>query len=195
MGNLCKTLLLCGATVAVTATAATAQVKGNTVPYTCGFTTGGKTTAWQKITAVKQLKLQPVSGTAKIPAAYTVYTIPEKQLKQFLMAVKAAPEYSMQFSLPLPENEDCQQFLLADAHTMAPALAAKYPQLVSLKGHAPGNRNATLRLDYDGANLRAELSREGTIYLLSPWKSGKKKYYLIYKKEDAGIEKRKAFRG
>ena len=172
------------------------QATGNSNRQTsCNMTANGKTTSWQQITATKKLKLQPVSGKAKLPSRYSVYTINEQQLKDFLMAVKKAPDNAMEIALPLSAAAGCKKFALANANTMAPGLAAKYPELVSLKGFAAEDRNAGLRLDYDGTDLRAEITWGGTIYLISPWKSGKKKYYLVYKKEDAGIERNQLFRG
>ncbi len=196
MGNLCKALLLSGGLLIVQGKSATAQTAGTSNgQHTCSITVHGKTAAWQHITATRKLKLQPRSGTAKLPTRFTVYTINEKQLKDFLKAAKQAPDHSMQMALPLSEGQDCASFLLANANTMSAGLAAKYPELVSLKGTAGDDSNALLRLDYDGTDLRAEITRSGTIYLIAPWKSGKKKYYLVYKKEDAGIERRHSFRG
>jgi hypothetical protein len=196
MGKLCKTMLLSGGLFLILGDLAFGQTPGSgSGQHTCNMVVNGKTTSWQRITATKKLKLQPVSGKSKLPARYSVYTINDKQLKDFLMAVKKAPDNTIEIALPLSAAEDCKRFALANANTMAPGLAARYPELISLKGFAAEDKNAGLRLDYDGSDLRAEITWGGTIYLLSPWKSGKKKYYLVYKKEDAGIERKQSFRG
>lgn len=194
MSKLCKVLLLSG--WIVTATGSIAIAQGKKAQSVCGITVRGKAAAWQKITTTTHLKLKPASGTAKLPAAYTIYTIEEKQLKEFLKAAKSAPDGTLQIAIPLPGGLGCTAFVLANAQTMAAELAARYPELVSLKGQAVTNPNGgLLRLDYNGTDLRAEVTWNGTVYLLSTWNSGKQKYYLVYKKEDAGIEKNPYFKG
>lgn len=187
-------LLLSGLFLAIQSEGSAQTASGSNRQSACSITAGGKTTTWSPVTAVKKLKLQPVAGKAKLPTQYSVYTINEKQLKDFLMAAKNAPDNSAELALPLAAL-GCKQFALANANTMSAGLAAKYPELVSLKGFAKEDNNASLRLDYDGSSLRAEITWGGTIYLLSPWKSGKKKYYLVYKRDDAGIERKHSFRG
>ncbi len=194
MSSLCKAILLSGGIIAAAGSMTMAQ--GRKVQSVCGITVRGKTAAWQKITINPNLKLKPASGTAKLPAAYTLYTIHETQLKEFLKAAKSAPDGTQKLALPLPGGEGCTQFVLANAQTMAAELAARYPELVSLKGHAVTNPNGgLLRLDYNGTDLRAEITWNGTVYLLSTWYSGKNEYYLVYIKEDAGIEKNPYFKG
>lgn len=187
-------LLLSGLILVIQSEGCAQTTAGNNKQSACSITAAGKTTTWLPVTAIKKLKLQPLAGKAKLPTQYSVYTISEKQLKDFLMAAKKAPDNSIVIALPLAAL-GCKEFALANANTMSAGLAAKYPELVSLKGFAKEDNNASLRLDYDGADLRAEITWGGTIYLLSPWKSGKKKYYLVYKKEDAGIERKHSFRG
>ncbi len=65
---------------------------------------------------------------------------------------------------------------------MSPGLAAKYPELASLKGQGAEDKSASVRLDYDGKELNAEILWKGTYYIIAPGKKRTKTYYLVYRK-------------
>jgi len=81
-------------------------------------------------------------------------------------------------------------FATTPSGTMSPELAAKFPQLVSLKGTNPQDQSATIRLNYDGSRLDAEMYIDGIPYILAPWKKNNVIYYLLYKKEDSGVQRK-----
>lgn len=155
----------------------------------CGIVSHSKVLSWTPVSAIKKIKLPSRNGQRKLPLQYLVYTTNEKQLKDFLMAVQSQPSVPYEIALPSPGSA-CHVFALSNSGTMSAALSAKFPELVSLKGIAKEDKSAALRLDYDGKEMSAEITRMGKVYFISPWKKGKKVYYLVYKKEDAGIEKR-----
>lgn len=158
-------------------------------PGTCGIVSHSKVVDWVNISNVKKIKLPPKSGQRKLPLHYLVYTTNEKQLKDFLVAVKSQPTVHFEIALPSPDFA-CHIFSLTNSGTMSEALAAKFPELVSLKGISREDKSSGLRLDYDGKTMNAEVTWMGKTYFIAPWEKGKKVYYLVYKKEDTGIEKR-----
>lgn len=153
----------------------------------CNSRTGNITIQWVKIQSVSALKLPTKNGTAKLPLKYTVYTVNGPALKKYMMSLKAKPG-----NIVLPVNGDpsCLEAYVSNSGTMSAELAAKFPQLVSLKGNGITDKSSAVRLDYDGAVLNAEIISGGVSYIMEPWKKGSAIYYLLYRKEDSGVERK-----
>lgn len=145
------------------------------------------TIQWVKIQNVKSLKLPAKKGTAKLPLKYTVYTVNHLALKKYMMSLKAKPGNIV---LPIGDEQQCIALHVSNSGTMSAGLAAKFPQLVSLKGNGINDKSATVRLDYDGASLNAEIISSGVSYIIEPWKKGSATYYLLFRKEDSGVQRK-----
>lgn len=155
--------------------------------YDCTLVQNGITLKWTKVTATAGLKLPARQGNALLPRKYQIYTTPTGKLKAFM---EATGKKHTDVILPFSEEPGCQVFSVQPSGTMSPELAAKFPELISLKGVARADKNATLRLDYNGSELNAEIIWKGVSYIIAPWKKGSRTYYLLYKKEDSGTEKK-----
>jgi hypothetical protein len=153
----------------------------------CNGRIGNVELQWVKIQNVKSLKLPAKNGTAKLPLKYTVFTVNGPALKKYMMSLKAKPGNIV---LPVGGDPFCIEAYVANSGTMSAGLAAKFPQLVSLKGNGVKDKSATVRLDYDGAALNAEIISAGVSYIIEPWKKGSTIYYLLFKKEDSGVERK-----
>lgn len=153
----------------------------------CNIVQNGLPLKWVRITAVAALKLPARQQTARLPRKYQVYTTDATKLRAFMQAAGKRPSAIV---VPLPEDPGCGQFSVMPSGTMSPELASKFPEIVSLKGTSKEERSASLRLDYDGKELNAEIIWNGTSYIIAPWKKGKQIYYLVYRKEDSGTEKK-----
>jgi hypothetical protein len=153
----------------------------------CNSRMGKIALQWVKIQNVNALKLPAKKGTAKLPLKYTVYTINSPALKRYMMSLKAKPG---NITLPVHGDPSCIEAYVSNSGTMSAELAAKFPQLVSLKGNGILDKSATVRLDYDGAALNAEIISGGVSYIIEPWKKGSIVYYLLYRKEDSGVERK-----
>jgi hypothetical protein len=153
----------------------------------CNSRMGNVELQWVKIQNVKSLKLPAKKGTAKLPLKYAVFTVNGPALKRYMMSLKEKPG-----SIVLPVGGDllCIEAYVTNSGTMSEALAAKFPQLVSLKGNGVRDKSVTVRLDYDGTALNAEIISAGTSYIIEPWKKGSTIYYLLFKKEDSGVERK-----
>jgi hypothetical protein len=104
-----------------------------------------------------------------------------------MMSLKVKPGNIV---LPVSADPSCIEAYVSNSGTMSAELAAKFPQLVSLKGNGVTDKSSTVRLDYDGAALNAEIISGGVSYIIEPWKKGSAIYYLLFRKEDSGVERK-----
>lgn len=153
----------------------------------CNMRMEGLELEWVKVQDARSLKLPAKAGAAKLPLNYTVYTTNAYVLKKYISALKNKPGSIV---LPGPGAMSCIPFHVSNSGTMSPELAARFPGIVSLKGYDAGHNSTTLRLDYDGKRLQAEMIIDGIAYILAPWEKKTATYYLLYKKEDSGTERK-----
>jgi hypothetical protein len=156
----------------------------------CSFDFNARTLRWRAILNLQEIALEPRVGNTRLPSKFEVYAIDLSDLDSFLKAVQAGGADMYAMRLPLPGQGGCPAFKLRSSGAMSEALSRKFPDLISLKGLSGENRNAALRLDYDGEKMEAEIRWEGQVYYLSPWPGKGGIYYLLYRKEDAGFEKK-----
>ncbi len=156
----------------------------------CSIKQNGIMLSWKHITATGKLKLPSKQASAQLPRKYSVYITDAAKLRKFLSAIKNNANTQTEIVLPLSEQSGCAAFQVIPSGTLSPELSKKFPQLVSLKGTAVQDKNTSVRLDYNGSELNAEILQGGVSYIIAPWKKGKKTYYLVYKKEDSGVEKK-----
>jgi hypothetical protein len=160
--------------------------RANTI---CRTTSGKEQLTWERVHNTGPLKLKPAPGNTALPRQYQVYRINERRLKQFLKAAANNKGEPFRISLPVSDEIGCRIFDLNLSGTMSPELAKKFPELLSFKGTAVENKNANLRLDYDGQKMSAEITWNGEIYIMSAWKSGAVTYYLLFLKKDGAFKK------
>ncbi len=108
------------------------------------------------------------------PTSYTVWIC---QYDLLISSLKESPT-----EIVLPAKEGLQNFKLENASTMSPELAAKFPQIKSMKGVSEGGWSA--RIDTNDDGLFAEFKQNGEVYVLSPILAGSKTYYAFYNKND-----------
>lgn len=156
---------------------------------TCSFAFGVRRLVWHPVLNTAAA-LEPHIGNTSLPSKFETYIIDGTDLDAFLKAAQAGQPDARIIRLPLPENEGCPAFYLSASGTMSEALSKKFPDLISMKGLSKENKTAALRLDYDGKKMEAEITWAGHTYYLSPWPGKDGIYYLLYKKEDAGFEKK-----
>ncbi len=122
-----------------------------------------------------------------VPRKYTAYTVDAAEWKAFAMKVKErGPGEVTGLNIPMPTG--CTAFSVTTSSTMSPELAAKYPELASLKGNA--DDGADLRLDWNGTQMRGQILTLGDTYLLEPFVAGGATFYLFYHKGDAAATKK-----
>ncbi|GAB3827113.1 reprolysin-like metallopeptidase [Hymenobacter jeollabukensis] len=88
-------------------------------------------------------------------------------------------------SLPLPDGRS-QRFAVWQSSVMAPALAARYPEIQTYTGRGLDDAGATLRLDLTPAGFHAQVlsPTEGTVFI-EPARRGDTQQYVSFNKRDA----------
>lgn len=154
----------------------------------CSIVQHSRKLQWIPVKNPVGLGLPKQHGQAKLPSVYEVYRVDAASLRAFMKAIGKKDNDIM---LPLPEREGgCTRFRTSPSGTMSPGLAARFPDIISLKGYGLADKGLSLRLDYDGQALHAEMIRNGVSYIIAPWKKGKRIYYLLYNKEHSGTERK-----
>jgi hypothetical protein len=177
MKNLLSLLLLCCTVSACTGSRKTAGTQQSTCP-----TTG--------VPAVHFYGVKfpgAESRLANVPKKYASYTVDSVEWKAFAMKVmERGPGEVTGLNIPLPGG--CKAFSVTVSSTMSPELAAKYPQLASLKGSAQDGSD--LRLDWNGTAMRGQVINGGDTYFLEPFVTNGATFYLVYHKADAVTTKK-----
>lgn len=161
-----------------------AQQTGQGSLLPCRMEQEGMSLQWQPVAKRTVSRLPSRNGAKKLPLKFTAYSTDAVQLDRLLTVAKGCD--STYLLLPMP-GPGCLDFYVRPSGTLSPGLAAKYPELVSLKGQGIGHKSAAVRVDYNGKEMNAEILWQGTYYIIAPWKKGKKIYYIVYRKQDAGI--------
>jgi hypothetical protein len=121
-------------------------------------------------------------GTAKapLPDRFDVFAVDPKQVLAFF---REAMQHAAPVAVPLPAPIGCQTFQVSASGVISPGLAAKYPDLPSLKGIHP---SSDLRLDFDGKNMHGQVLWKGLVIFIEPYETPGEVFYLIYLQQNAG---------
>lgn len=137
------------------------------------FQTSANTTYWNEV------QTRPASEATASLATYRYLHLDQAALETDL---RAALREGKALSVPLPLSDGrFAQFTLADSGTMAPELAAKFPELLSLAGHDDEGRR--VRVDISPRGLAAMVFDEAGITVIQPELPGSAGH-LIYARSD-----------
>lgn len=153
----------------------------------CHFQAGRLDISWESVYDVKGLDLPITIGADSLPTHFTAYKINTQSLFSHLQGLEGEPYNKRVISLPVNNGSGCILFHLEPSGTLSPGLQKKYPDIKSWKGSSDADPTVQLRLDFDGKAIRAVITRNNNVELLSPWPDKQNvTYYLLYKKEDSG---------
>lgn len=129
----------------------------------------------------------PLRSEIKLPKSYLAYEIDQERLEDYFMKLK--DRKTNQINIPL--NGAMQYYALQEANTMNEELAAKYPEIQSLRGTNNANKNEQIFLDIDGKKLRVKITNNNGSYVVEPYETEKGLFYLVYDIKDTGYPKSK----
>lgn len=128
-----------------------------------------------------------VATGVNVPNKYSAFSVDAAEWKAFAETLKRRGHDEVTgLNIPLPQG--CKNFSVTVSSTMSPELAAKYPDLISLKGNSEDG--ADLRLDWNGAQMRGQVILRGDTWLVEPFAASGKTFYLVYHKADASATKK-----
>lgn len=164
----------------------------------CGTAKNKKISLVPRATADCQVARFPLSYTLTsppklikgkiLPKKYSTYLVSKAELKQFFVQIKNGNNDQIAFPLP----DACVTFSLKNSNAMDASLAAKYPEIMSLKGRSSNPDAQEARIDYDGNKLKAQIGYNRKTYILEPYtETADKIVYLLWDKDDTGYPKAK----
>lgn len=124
-----------------------------------------------------------------IPQRYLTVQLDPDVLAPLLAAtphedVTAARSSAIEISLPRPDGS-FERFRIVESPIMAPALAAKFPEIRTYLGQGIDDPSASLRFDLSKQGFRAQvISWRGTYYV-DPYQPRDTTSYVVYRKADA----------
>jgi len=102
-------------------------------------------------------------------------------------ALREAVAEGKPFALPRPDG-GFAEFVLEDSGTLSPELAARFPQILSLRGRdAAGNR---ARVDLSDLGLQALVFDQDGSWVVEPIEFGSGGDYLSFRRSDAAVQSR-----
>ncbi len=118
-----------------------------------------------------------------LPKKYLHYHIAADTLSAFFAQLRTAGKKG---GIILPVERHCEPFELKASGAMAAALQEKYPAIISLQGQGVNNKAADVRLDWNGQELRGQITYNGATYFITPVKGNNEVTYIVYNREDSG---------
>lgn len=127
----------------------------------------------------------------KTPSQYRILSINQKELNEYLKGIPYENNGSMKIQLPLFRNGviTCKDYLAMRVVTMDTALQAKYPDIMSFKGHDAADPTNTVRIDCDGTSSSFMIREENETLFIQPVEFKKRIYYACYSKNDPNFKK------
>jgi len=138
----------------------------------------------------------PMWQEAKVPATafppgfvapykYKIYRINQDTLQAFFREFRLKNDLGM----VVPAGKTCEAFTMRRSGAMSPELQQKYPDIISLQGNGINNKAAELRLDWDGTQVKGQLTHNENIYYITPVNSSEGLIYIIYDRKDTAETK------
>ncbi|SIQ49479.1 Por secretion system C-terminal sorting domain-containing protein [Chryseobacterium sp. RU37D] len=136
----------------------------------------------------RSIKADPKNRTVQ-PEKFLTYRLDVAGIKNYLNSVPELGDNDRKDNapmivLPMPDGTKAK-FRIWKSSVMAPELAQKFPQLVTLTGQGVDDKYATIKLDFTELGFHAQIKSviTGDLYI-DPYAKNDINNYIIYKKND-----------
>lgn len=136
----------------------------------------------------RSIKADPKNRTVQ-PEKFLTYTLDVAGMKSYFNSVPELRDTDFKdkapiIVLPMPDGTKAK-FRIWKSSVMAPELAQKFPQLVTLTGQGMDDKYATIKLDFTELGFHAQVKSvmTGDLYI-DPYAKNDTDHYIIYKKND-----------
>ena len=142
---------------------------------------------WTKVDE-SQISLRSNEYRDIIPERYTAFEFDNQSFQSLLTdapneAIMSAKGSTVTIDLPMPDGTT-GSFVVWNAPVMQPALAAKYPGILSFKGYLASDRSVVARFGIGANGFHASiLDHDGMVYV-DPYSVGNTKNYISYYTKD-----------
>jgi len=147
---------------------------------------GGTDEIWREVRAADVARNARVRQI--VPARYRTFVLNRGKLTALLATApqeqaQRPANSRLELALPLPDG-GFSIFAIVESPILAPALAAKYPQIRTYLGQSVDDPTATVRFDLTSKGFHAQvISATGTLYI-DPFQPEDLDHYIVYRKRD-----------
>jgi hypothetical protein len=135
---------------------------------------------WEIFPGQKAPSRLPMSVT---PKHYSIFTLNQHTMQQFLGSLSTDPNQAMEIILPAPDHS-MRTFMVWKTPIMAKALAEKYPEIQTYTAYALGDQNVTAKLDYTPYGFRGMILDGKNSYFIDPYSNEADGYYMVFYERD-----------
>jgi len=118
-----------------------------------------------------------------LPAKYIRYSVAKDTLQAFFKQLSTPGKTG---GIILPIDKHCEPFTLRTSGAISAGIRQKYPDLASLQGNGVNTKAADIRLDWNGTQMRGQITFNGAIYYIMSVAEKNETVYLVYNREDSG---------
>lgn len=121
------------------------------------------------------------------PSSYRILTLDNAAMQSMLSHVGSDMASATEIQVPTPEGT-FRTFKIWKNGTMSPALAAKYPEILTFDGYAVDDPNVTAKFGFNPFGFSAQVHDGRNTYYVDPYSNAQDGYYMTFYKRDLPFE-------
>lgn len=135
---------------------------------------------WSKFDGKTAPSRLPMAVT---PNEYTIFTLNQGAMRQFLFGLSTNYEQARQIQLPGPGNTS-RSFRVWKTPAMEQGLAERYPDLQTFTAEAVDNPNVTAKLEWTLFGFTGYVFDGDNTYMIDPYSNAADGYYIVFLQKD-----------
>jgi len=120
---------------------------------------------------------------AVTPKEYSLFTLNQEGMRQFLFGLGTSYEQARQIQLPGPGNT-WRSFRVWKTPAMEPALAARYPEMQTFTAEATDDPGVTAKLEWTLFGFTGYIFDGDKTYMIDPYSNAADGYYIVFLQKD-----------